>query len=173
MRNWPPPRAEDDGGAVIAFTNPGGIRTDVAEKEPGGVELRRFVRQPAVPQSLVTLTLTGSQIKSLLEQQWLDPKRPRILQVSNGFSYTWDNARPYGERVIADSMKLNGARIDPTAGYRVTVNDFLSAGGDGFSVLKQATPPRVGIYDIDALDAYFQAHSPVSPGGSGRIVRVN
>jgi 5'-nucleotidase len=131
-----------------------------------------FASQPFRNQ-LVTLTLTGSQIKNMLEQQWLDPKRPRILQVSNGFSYTWDNARPYGERVIADSMTLNGARIDPAAGYRVTVNDFLSAGGDGFSVLKQASAPRVGIYDIDALDAYFQAHSPVSPGGSDRIVRVN
>ena len=40
------------------------------------------------------MTLTGQQIKDTLEQQWTDPKRPRILQVSSGFSYTWDNARP-------------------------------------------------------------------------------
>jgi 5'-nucleotidase len=166
-------RTEDDGGAVMAFPNPGGIRTDVAKKEAGAVSYADLFASQPFRNQLVTLTLTGSQIKNMLEQQWLDPKRPRILQVSNGFSYTWDNARPYGERVIADSMTLNGARIDPTADYRVTVNDFLSAGGDGFSVLKQATAPRVGVYDIDALEAYFQAHSPVSPGGSDRIVRVN
>jgi 5'-nucleotidase len=165
--------AESDGGAVMAFPNPGGIRTDVAKKEEGAVSYADLFASQPFRNQLVTLTLTGSQIKNMLEQQWLDPKRPRILQVSQGFSYTWDNARPYGERVIADSMTLNGARIDPTAGYRVTVNDFLSAGGDGFSVLKQATAPRVGVYDIDALDAYFQTHSPVSPGGSDRIVRVN
>ena len=109
----------------------------------------------------------------MLEQQWLDPKRPRILQVSKGFSYTWDNAKPYGERVIADSMSLNGAPIDPAASYRVTVNDFLSAGGDGFSVLKQAIAPHVGVYDIERLYGYFQANSPVSPGRSDRIARVN
>ena len=68
-----------------------------------------FASQPFRNQ-LVTLTLTGAQIKDMLEQQWLDPKRPRILQVSKGFSYAWDGAKPFGERVIADRMSLNGER---------------------------------------------------------------
>jgi 5'-nucleotidase len=164
-------RAEADGGAVMAFPNPGGIRTDIAKKDNGAVTYADLFASQPFRNQLVTLTLTGNQIKDMLEQQWLDPKRQRILQVSKGFSYTWDNARPYGERVIG--MSLNGARIDPAAGYRVTVNDYLAAGGDGFSVLKEATAPRVGVYDIDALYAYFQANSPVSPGQSERIVRVN
>ena len=92
-----------------------------------------FASQPFRNQ-LVTLTLTGMQIKSMLEQQWLDPKRPRILQVSRGFSYAWDAAKPYGEHVIADRMTLNGQRIDPAASYRVTVNNYLAVGGDGFTV---------------------------------------
>jgi 5'-nucleotidase len=121
----------------------------------------------------VTLTLTGTQIKDALEQQWLDPKRPRILQVSKGFSYRWDAAKPYGERVIADSVMLNGKRIDPKTSYRVTVNNYLSVGGDGFTVLKEGTAPRVGIYDSDALYAYFQAHSPIAPITPDRIARVN
>jgi 5'-nucleotidase-like protein len=49
----------------------------------------------------------------LLEQQWLDPKRPRILQVSNGFSYTWDASKPFGERVITEKMMLNGRPLEP------------------------------------------------------------
>ena len=61
-----------------------------------------FASQPFRNQ-LVTLTLTGMQIKNMLEQQWLDPKRPRILQVSKGFNYTWDDARPTGERVVGRS----------------------------------------------------------------------
>ena len=60
-----------------------------------------FASQPFRNQ-LVTLTLTGKQIKDMLEQQWLDPKRPRILQVSKGFSYAWDGARPIGDRVVAE-----------------------------------------------------------------------
>ena len=80
------------GGAVIAFTNPGGVRTDIALKDDGAVSYGDvFAAQPFRNQ-LVTLTLTGAQIKAMLEQQWLDPKRPRILQVSKGFAYAWDNA---------------------------------------------------------------------------------
>jgi len=109
----------------------------------------------------------------LLEQQWLDPKRPRILQLSKGFNYTWDGAKPYGERVIADSMSLNRARIDPATNYRVTVNNFLADGGAGFTVLKQATARQVGIYDVDALYAYFQANSPLAPAATDRIARLN
>ena len=165
--------AAANGGAVIAFTNPGGIRNDIAKKNDGTVTYADIFASQPFRNQLVTLTLTGKQIKDMLEQQWLDPTQPRILQVSKGFSYRWDNTRPYGEHVIADSLTLNGARIDPAAEYRVTVNDFLSAGGDGFTTLKQGAARRVGVYDIDALDSYFHANSPVSPGGSGRIARMN
>ena len=113
------------------------------------------------------------QIKDLLEQQWLDPKRPRILQVSKGFYYEWDAAKLYGEHVVADRMSLNGQQIDPATSYRVTVNNYLALGGDGFAVLKQGTAPRFGIYDIDALYAYFQANSPVTPATGNRIARLN
>ena len=108
-----------------------------------------------------------------LEQQWLDPKRPRILQVSKGFSYAWDNARPYGERVLADRMSLNGEPVDPAKAYRVTVNNYLAVGGDGFTVLKEGTVQHFGIYDVDALYGYFQANSPISPVAADRIVRLN
>jgi 5'-nucleotidase len=119
------------------------------------------------------MTLTGMQIKNMLEQQWLDPKRPRILQVSKGFSYAWDDAKPSGDRIIADRISLNGQRIDPAASYRVTVNNFLAVGGDGFTVLKEGVAPQFGIYDVDALYGYFQANSPVSPGPPDRIIRLN
>ncbi len=162
-----------DGDAVIAFTNPGGIRTDIPRKEDGAVAYADLFASQPFRNQLVTLTLTGMQIKGMLEQQWLDPKRPRILQVSRGFSYAWDATRAFGERVIADRMALNGQRIDPAASYRVTVNNYLAVGGDGFTVLKEGTAPRVGVYDVDALYAYFQAHSPLAPGASDRIARLN
>jgi 5'-nucleotidase len=166
-------RAEDKGGAVIAVTNPGGIRTDLAKKQNGAVSYADIFASQPFRNQLVTLTLTGAQIKAMLEQQWLDPKRPRILQVSKGFSYAWDGAKPYGERVIADRMSLNGARIDPAQNYRVTVNNYLSVGGDGFTVLKEGKAQLFGIYDADALDGYFKANSPVSAGQPDRITRVN
>ena len=166
-------RADDNGKAAIAFTNPGGIRTDILKKPDGAVSYADVFASQPFRNQLVTLTLSGAQIKNALEQQWLDPARPRILQVSKGFSYAWDSAKPFGERVIAERMTLNGLRIDPAMTYRVTVNNFLSVGGDGFTVLKDGTAPRFGGYDVDALYAYFQANSPISPATPDRIIRVN
>jgi 5'-nucleotidase len=165
--------SEDNGAAVIAFTNPGGIRTDVTRKDDGTVTYADLFASQPFRNQLVTLTLTGAQIKAVLEQQWLDPKRPRILQVSNGFSYKWDNAKGDGERVSPESLSLNGVRIEPAASYRVTVNNYLALGGDGFSALKQATAPQFGIYDADALFGYVLANSPVAPAPGGRIARTN
>ncbi len=165
--------AAADGGAVMAFTNPGGVRADITKKEEGAVTYADVFASQPFRNQLITLTLTGNQIGNMLEQQWLDPKRPRILQVSKGFSYAWDSAKPYGERVIAASLALNGARIDPAKSYRVTVNNFLSVGGDGFTVLKEATAQQFGVFDVDALYTYFRANSPIAPMAANRITRLN
>jgi 5'-nucleotidase len=166
-------RAEEKGGAVIAFTNPGGVRADITRREDGAVTYGDLFASQPFRNQLVTITLTGKQIKDMLEQQWLDPKRPRILQVSKGFSYAWDASRPDGERVLPERMSLNGQPLDPAAPYRVTVNNFLSVGGDGFTVLTEGTAPLIGVYDSDALHAYFAANSPVGPAAADRIVRIN
>ena len=160
-------------GAAIAFTNPGGIRIDIIKKEDGAVTYADVFASQPFRNQLITLSLTGEQIKSMLEQQWLDPKRPRILQVSRGFGYGWDGAKPYGERVIAASMSLNGERIDRARSYRVTVNNFLAVGGDGFAVLKDGTAQQFGVFDVDALYTYFQANSPIAPTATDRIARLN
>ena len=162
-----------DGSAVIALTNPGGIRTDIIPRENGAVSYGELFASQPFRNRLVTMTLTGSQLKDMLEQQWLDPKRPRILQVSNGFSYSWDASKPFGERVVAEKMTLNGSPIEPARGYRVTLNDYLAVGGDGFTVAKQGASPQYGGYDADALFAFFRAHGPIGPLPPTRILRVN
>jgi 5'-nucleotidase len=161
------------GGAVVAFTNPGGLRADLTAKDDGAVTYADVFASQPFRNQLVTLTLAGNQIKTMLEQQWLDPKRPRVLQVSKGFSYAWDDSKPFGERVIASSMSLNGALVDPATSYRVTVNNYLSTGGDGFTALTEGTAQQFGVYDADALYAYFQANSPISPAPADRIKRSN
>jgi len=166
-------RTEASGGAVVAFTNPGGIRTDITKKDDGAVSYADVFASQPFRNQLVTLTLTGAQIKATLEQQWLDPNRPRILQVSKGFSYAWDATKPYGEHVVAASMALNGERIDPAKAYRVTVNNYLALGGDGFTALKDGTAQQFGVYDVDALFAYFIAHGPIAPAPPDRIARTD
>jgi 5'-nucleotidase len=167
--------ATANGGAVVAFTNPGGIRNRIDKHDDGGVSYAEVFASQPFRNQLVTLTLTGSQIKTMLEQQWQpqDPQRARILQVSKGFSYAYDDRKPLGERIIADSMSLNGERVDPAKSYRVTVNNYLSTGGDGFAALKDGTAQQFGVYDADALYSYFQANSPISPTPADRIHRLN
>src|SRR5215472_13434802 len=136
-----------DGGAVIAMTNPGGIRSDIEKKGDGTVSYADVFASQPFRNQLVTVTLTGAQIKAALEQQWIDEKRPRILQVSRGFAYAWDSTKPFGAHVDAASMKLNGSPIDPARSYRVTVNEYLALGGDGFTAFKEGTTAQFGIYD--------------------------
>lgn len=166
-------QGEKTGGAVIAFTNPGGVRADIVKRDDGAVTYADvFAAQPFRNQ-LVTMTLTGQEIKDALEQQWADPKRPRILQVSKGFSFAWDGSKGDGERIPADRMMLNGTRIDPAGRYRVTVNNYLSVGGDGFTVFTKGNDQLTGIYDADALYDYFRSNSPIGPAAGGRISRIN
>jgi 5'-nucleotidase len=166
-------RSEANGGGVFAVTNPGGIRIDITKKADGAVTYADIFASQPFRNQLVTLTLTGAQIKAMLEQQWLDPKRPRILQVSKGFAYSWDASKPYGDHVIAASISLSGDPVDPAKSYRVTVNNYLALGGDGFTAIKDGTAQQFGIYDSDALFAYFQANSPLAPGVADRIKRTN
>ena len=175
------------GGAVVAFMNQGGIRADFtypssASGEGDSVVTygEAFTVQP-FGNSLVTKTLTGQQIYDLLEQQWgtLQPFG-RILQVSNGFSYqhTFDttaasfSAQKGGKFVCDGSVKLNGVAIDKAAAYRVTMNSFLADGGDNFTVFKLGTNQLGGAVDLDSMQGYFAAHSPVAPGAQNRIVKV-
>ena len=67
-------------------------------------------------------------------------------------------------------MSLNGKPIDPAAVYRVTVNNFLASGGDGYSVLTQGTNAFDAGLDLDALEAWL-ATNPAVPT-VGRIREV-
>ena len=159
--------------AQIAFMNPGGIRAEITPAADGKVTYGQLFTVQPFGNSLVTMTLKGSEIKTLLEQQWQGQSSPRILQVSNGFSYQWDNNRAVGDRVLPGSIRLNGVAIDAAASYRVTVNSFLASGGDNFVVLNNGSNRLGGAQDVDALEAWFKAHGPVVPGAQNRIRQLN
>jgi 5'-nucleotidase len=164
-------RSQQNGGAVIAFTNSGGIRASVPKTPDGRVTYADLFAAQPFGNTLVTVTMTGAQIKALLEQQWLNQPKPRILQVSKGFAYTWDDKRQLGDFVAAEGITLDDRPIDPAARYRVTVNSYLADGGDGFSVLKEASEPHIGPFEVPALEDYFKANSPLSPHTTTRIRR--
>jgi 5'-nucleotidase len=166
-------RAPDKGAAVAAVTNPGGIRTDLPMTADGTVTYGEIFAAQPFGNNLVTLTLTGAELKTMLEQQWSDPAKPRILQVSEGFHYTWDAAKPAGEKIDAASIEIGGEKVVADRGYRITVNDFLADGGDGFKVLKNGRDRLAGGSDVDALEAHLKTAGTIDPPQPTRIRRVN
>ena len=178
------------GGADIGITNPGGVRADLTYTAPGTVTYAALATVEPFGNTLSTLNLTGAQLQSLLEQQWSAANRSaksnaftgtsgRILQVSKGLIYTFDNSKisgnfaTNGSPIVAGTLKLNGVAIDPAKSYKIVTNSFLSSGGDNFTVM--ATGSNITdtkMLDLDAFIAYFKANSPVSPPAA-RVTRLN
>jgi 5'-nucleotidase len=162
-------------GAQIAFMNPGGVRADLTyESSPVGegdgvvTYGEAFIVQP-FGNVMTTMTLTGAQIRAVLEQQFQQAFN-RILQPSAGFTYTWSQSALTGSKV--SNLALDDVPIDPAASYRVSVNNFLADGGDGFTELRNGTNRTGGVVDIDALTAYLAAHPNIGPPPTDRISLV-
>ncbi len=165
--------------AQIAFTNPGGLRSDLSSSL--AVTFGQLFNVLPFNNSLVSMDLTGAQLLRLLEQQWERPQPAggRILPVSQGFSYTWDasqlgGAAPgKGQRVVPGSMRLHGEPIALEKSYRVTVNSFMASGGDALSVFKQGLNVQEGENDLVAAKLYFRLKGVLPPPQMGRIQRIN
>ena len=166
-----------NGDAVIAMTNPGGIRTDLtyagsAAGEGDGVVTygEAFAVQP-FSNIMQVITLTGAQLDAVLEQQW-QPQTDgtttiRTLQISASLHYTATLGAPQGSHV--SNITVNGTPVTDGATYRVAVNNFLAAGGDGFTVFTQGTNLTGGPVDLDAFTAYLTAHPNLAPPALNRI----
>ncbi|ATL28819.1 bifunctional metallophosphatase/5'-nucleotidase [Streptomyces formicae] len=169
-----------DPKADLALMNPGGIRSDIVFKASGsegdGVVTygEAFTVQP-FSNTVNLVDLTGAQLVTGLKQQvsGSNAASPKILQVSEGLTYTLDMTKTGADRVVADSIKLNGKAIDPAATYRVAMNSFLAGGGDGFAELGKGTKPIVGADDLKAFNDYLTANSsadkPIAPPKADRI----
>ncbi|MEV0805687.1 bifunctional metallophosphatase/5'-nucleotidase [Micromonospora sp. NPDC050200] len=162
---------DDEQGALGAFMNPGGVRADL---DAGLVTYEEAFTVQPFANNLVTLDLTGAQLYCMLEQQFVVG---RTLYPSSSVHYTVDvngttgtTTDPCaGTRVVRGSLTLGGVAVTDGATYRVTVNNFLAGGGDGFSVLKGGTNQVTGMIDLDAFVAYLTASSPVSAPALDRI----
>jgi len=152
----------------FVFMNPGGIRADIAMGEVTWGEL--FTVQP-FNNYVIKMELTGQQVYDLLEQQWVDPARTRLLKIS-GLTYTWDAAAAPGSHVV--EVLQNAVPIDKGAVYTVAVNSFIAGGGDNFSVLTEGANQVVGPMDLDALITYIKGlPQPFEAVIGGSIQRLN
>ncbi|MER5942085.1 bifunctional metallophosphatase/5'-nucleotidase [Streptomyces sp. NPDC001928] len=175
---------ELDAEADLALMNPGGIRAPLtfaakgAEGDGVVTYAEGFTVQP-FSNTVNLQDLTGAQLVQVLKEQvsGTNAASPKILQISSGLTYTLDLTKSGADRVVTDSIKLNGAAINPTATYRVATNNFLAGGGDGFPTLGQGTNDLVGADDLTVLEKFLTANSsatnPITPPKADRITIVS
>jgi len=159
-------KARDRGAADLSFINSGGVRADLVPRADGSITYGQIFALEPFGNTLVVRTLTGAQVKTLLEHQFdVQGLRPSVLVPSANFHFAFDLSRPEGSRIVA--MTLDGKPIDPKGQYRVVVNSFLASGGDGYTVLTEGTDTFDAGLDLDALEAWL-ATNPAVPR-TGRI----
>lgn len=167
-------------GADIAVMNPGGLRADLtyassgADDPDGNVTYREAATVQPFANTLVTVELTGAQLKSVLEEQW-QPEgsaRPFLkLGVSEGLVYTYDPDAAAGSHIT--SITLDGEPIDPDAVYTVAANSFLAAGGDSFFTLAEGANKRdTGQIDLQSMVEWFDENTTATPDLAQRAVGV-
>lgn len=173
--------ATADSGSEIALMNPGGLRADLkfasssATDPAGNVTYAEAAGVQPFANTLVTMDLTGVQLKQVLEEQWqpAGASRPFLkLGLSSSIEYTYDPLAPVGDHI--DAIYVNGVLVDPGATYRVTVNSFLASGGDNFFTLAQGTNRAdSGKVDLQSMVDYFEANPVATPDYTQRAVGVN
>jgi 5'-nucleotidase len=162
----------------IAFMNPGGLRANLnyasggAEDPDGNVTYAEAAGVQPFANTLVTMTLTGEQVKTVLEQQWQPStaSRPFLkLGVSKGLTYVTDYAAAAGSRIT--HLELGGVPVDPAASYRVVVNSFLASGGDNFTALAGGTNKAdSGLVDLEAMVSWFATNGQAEPDLAQRSI---
>ncbi|PIM74198.1 bifunctional metallophosphatase/5'-nucleotidase [Streptomyces sp. JV178] len=168
----------------LALMNPGGVRAPLtyAAKGSEGDGVVTYAEGFTVQPFSNTVNLqnfTGAQLVQILKEQvsGSNAASPKILLPSTGFTYTLDMTKTGADRIVVDSIKLNGAALDPAATYRIATNSFLAGGGDGITTLGLGTNDLVGGDDLAALEAYLLANSsagnPIAPPAANRITIVS
>ena len=169
------------GGAQIAFTNAGGVRSpgfvSAAGRYPHALTYADAFKVQPFRNTLVTMTLTTRQLKALLEQQFDGCGRhdgDSVMQASNGLRITWSAGAPACAKIVDASftptdvvaappvptgptqiLVRRGVVVDPARTWRVTVNSFMASGGDELTVLREGTERLEGEQDIEALVRYL------------------
>ena len=166
--------------AQIALMNPGGLRADLLRTGDGTVTFKELAAVQPFANTLVTVTLTGAQLKDILTRQWQSTgDRPKLhLGVSKGFTYEYTEDAPLAGQTASRSghivsMSLDGKKISDADTFTVVTNSFLANGGDGFTPFAQGTARTdTGQVDLDATLAYAAAVKPMAPSPVGRAVLV-
>jgi len=161
-------------GMSVAIQNGGGLRASI---DAGDVTQGEVITVLPFQNTLATFQLTGADIRKALENglSQIEQGAGRFPQVS-GLKYTFDKTKPAGSRLVSVEAKEGDAFVvlDDAKTYGVVTNNFMRAGGDGYSIFETAGK---NAYDFgpdlaDVTAEYLAAHSPYKPYTDGRVTEV-
>ena len=147
------------GDADVSLINASGLRNDLpagAFSQDVPITFGDIYAVQPFGNVLMSMKLSGAQLMELLQQQWEGRtfSNRKKIYVSQGLSYLWKPEAEPDQRI--QKLSLNGKPIDVARQYTVIVNNFMAEGGDGFTVLKQATERKILGKDLDAFEAYLR-----------------
>lgn len=151
LGDWTSEVTKDAVKADFGFGNNGGLRIDIPK---GNITEGTMYTLMPFDNTIVTMSMTGAQVKTVLEQAVQDGGKG--IQVA-GLTFKYDPSKPSMQRVF-DMKKSDGTPVDMNAKYLVATNNFMGTGGDGF---KEFTDPDVQKSYIDTQklvrDAFIDA----------------
>jgi 5'-nucleotidase len=161
-------------GITIAIQNGGGLRASIGA---GNVSMGDVLTVLPFQNTVATFQLTGADVLAAIENglSQIDAGAGRFPQVS-GMKFSFDKTKPPGSRVVSAEVKEgNGfVLLDPKKVYGVVSNNYMRAGGDGYTVF---TNNGKNAYDFgpnleQVVADYLTAHSPYKPYLDGRVTQV-
>jgi 2',3'-cyclic-nucleotide 2'-phosphodiesterase (5'-nucleotidase family) len=139
----------------LARADFGLVRSDAirADLPAGPVTLAGLREVEPSGADLVRLTLTGAQVRSLIEQALADGSAPAVHLAGGRVRY--DPRAPAGRRVKEVTL-ASGRALKPRESYTLATDDATAAGAGGFSMLVGRPIERVGLLDVEAVAAYLR-----------------
>jgi 5'-nucleotidase len=157
-------------GAEIAFMNSCGIRAGLPLGADRAIRYEHLFAAQPFGNQLITLSLSGAELQQLLQRQFRDRRRCNQLQVAHTLRYRW-NGR-FGAEARVSEVTVAGQPLQPQRDYRVTVNNFIAVGGDGFEEFQRGRAPLSGPSDVQALEAHVARLGVLQAVPLDRIRRV-
>lgn len=114
--------------ADMALMNGGGIRASI---EPGDVTYRDILTVLPFGNSAYTIEIPGSVVKDMLDYTTTISDGAGARPQVSGVTYTMNKSTQKAENIL-----INGEPLDLNKTYKLGTNDYLAAGGDGYSMLE-------------------------------------
>ncbi|WP_026313260.1 bifunctional UDP-sugar hydrolase/5'-nucleotidase UshA [Actinobacillus capsulatus] len=140
--------------ADIGIVNSGGVRASIEE---GKVTYKTLLTVQPFGNMISTIDLKGQELLDFLTTVALKEVDTGAYPQFAGISMTVDRTAK-----AISNVKIAGKPFDPNKTYKVSIPDYLTAGGDGYPVMKRhPSYVNTGFIDAEMLKKYFEENKVI------------